>query len=111
MDPCEQTKADAFHSISVQKRSYVNGYLAYIKTNGNQHVACMQTLESVRGSEKEKKAPGRVCATATNSAFRVLRYCRTIWNWLHTVTIVLNRVQRILRARNITKKFVASKTL
>ena len=37
-------------------------------------LACVQALQSVRRSEKEKKAPCRVCATATNSVFEFSDY-------------------------------------
>ena len=41
-------------------------------------VACVQTLQSVGRSEKEKRAPCRVCATATNSLFEF----SDLWNRL-----------------------------
>ena len=73
------------------------------------NIACVQTLQSVRRSKKEMKAPCRVCATATNSVFRVLRVCGTVWDWLHDLTIVLCCVQRILCVTNIILTFVTHK--
>ena len=73
-------------------------------------LACVQTLQSVRRSEEEKKAPCRVCATATNFVFRVLKFCGTIWDWLHHLTIVLTCVQHIFSVTNIILKCVTSRT-
>ena len=59
---------------------------------------------------KEKKAPFIVCATATNSVFRALRFCGTIWDWLHDLTNVPTCIQRSLRVTNIIPKSVTSET-
>ena len=72
-------------------------------------LACVQNLQSVRRSEKEKKAPCRVCTTVTNSVFRVFIFCGTVWDWLNELTVVLTCVQRILRVTNFVLKFVTSK--
>ena len=60
-------------------------------------------------SENKRKAPCRVCATATNSVFWVLRICGTVWDWLHDLTVVLTCVQRVLLVTNFRIMFVTRK--